>query len=642
MADKWVVFCVHGVGDSKPADLVDAVAPQVCAVRGAALPTPDQYEMVRLPDGKDETFPLFMRRAAFGPTGVLFAELYWADLSRSKPGFVGFLISLFLLVFGIRHIADQASDQGGGAAWVLRALLLTVANLLRGPLFALYLLATAHALIYLAAEGLRPYLWMPDLRSAPASGVLFGLLGVVAVAVGLRLWWESRRRDLLSATPWYSLAAVGLAAVATAVGTLLAPVDLRAGGNPAWPEAVRWLFEKFLLKHYALGVSDTTDFYLAATVGAANLVLVVISALMLAALVPLAWGWAACPPPTRRALAAAYLAEGMQIALWVLVVTPLDWLNTCALVVHLDPATTALYWADFVHYLFVQVVFLVVIVSAGAYVWVTRVRWAGRSAPDGWDPGRPVPRLIVGPPILLAVLVCSLAFFLFTLWVVYSSVFLWPPAFFAVGVIVFLGLVPAAAGLLFWQEPVRFGQHVVADVISHFQRKGGRFPLRERIRARFQQALRRLLDAEDPSHVLIVAHSQGTIITLDALLDPEWEARLRGRAVTLATFGSPFTHIYQYYFPRQYGSLKEGEWPRLGNLVGRWVNLFRIDDYVGTNIEGPKEGWPSNVPLPVGYAQAHTSYWEETIFRRIAAELPPAGPPDEPAAAPMPAPQAPS
>ena len=113
MAEKWLVLCVHGVGDSKPADMVDAVAPTVCAVRGAELPAPAQYEMVRLPDGKGATFPVFTRRTVFGSTKVLFAELFWADLSRSKPGFLGFLTALFLLVFGIRCLADQASAQPG-------------------------------------------------------------------------------------------------------------------------------------------------------------------------------------------------------------------------------------------------------------------------------------------------------------------------------------------------------------------------------------------------------------------------------------------------------------------------------------------------------------------------------------------------
>ena len=590
--------------------------------------------MVRLPDGKDATFPVFTRRTEFGSTKVLFAELFWADLSRSKPGFFGFLIALFLLVFGIRHLADQASAQPGAAARVLRAILLTVANLLRGPLLALYLLASVYALVYLAAEGLHFYWKGVDLQSPPASGVLFALLGATAVVVGIRLWWKSRRQDLLSATPWASLVVVGLVAAAIAVVTLTRPADHAALRDLAPPEPFHWILDKFLARHSAIHSFKTTDFYLAATLTAANAVLAVISALMLAALIPLAWGVLRGPVPTRRALAAAYLAEGMQIALWVLIVTPLDWLTTCALVVRLDPSTAGPYWTELVHYLFLQVVFLSILVTAAVGVWVAHLRWAGRSTPESWNPDRPAPRLIVGLPIQLADLFCSLFFFVFTLWVVISSVIPWPPALFVVGVIVFLVVVPVVFGLLFWQGPVRFGLHVVTDVISHFQRRGARFPLRERIQARFHEALRRLLDVEDPSHVLIVAHSQGTIITLESLLDPELATRLRGRAVTLATFGSPLTHLYQHYFPAQYGPLNEGEWPRLGETVGRWVNLFRIDDYVGTNVNGPKETWPTNAPLPAGYAQAHTSYWQEAIFRRIAAELPPAEPHGRPTSAP--------
>jgi len=390
MAEKWVVLCVHGVGDSKPTDLVDAVAPTVCAVRGAVLPAPDQYEMVRLPDGKGATFPVFMRRTAFGPTKVLFAELYWADLSRSKPGFFGFLISLFLLVFGIRHLADQASAQPGWAARVLRALLLTVANLLRGPLFALYLLASAYALVYWAAREFLSF----DLRPAPASGVVFALLGALAVVLGLWLWRESRGQALLSSTPWYSLAIVGVLALAVAAAPLAGRADLHdAAQNAALPAPIRWIADRFRAEFSDVGSTDRADFYLAATMWLGNAVLAAISALMLAALAPLAWVWLRGPAGPRRALTAAYLAEGMQIALWVLVVTPFNGLITATLTARLTREESAPYWTDFTNAASLQVFFFMLIVTAAIAVWVARLRWARRSTPDGWNPARPPPRL---------------------------------------------------------------------------------------------------------------------------------------------------------------------------------------------------------------------------------------------------------
>lgn len=63
--------------------------------------------------------------------------------------------------------------------------------------------------------------------------------------------------------------------------------------------------------------------------------------------------------------------------------------------------------------------------------------------------------------------------------------------------------------------------------------------------------------------------------------------------------GSPYTHIYQHYFSRDY--------QQPGNLeiaVNRWLNIFRCDDYIGTHIDGP-DAWPENIPITPG---GHTDY----------------------------------
>jgi hypothetical protein len=509
---------------------------------------------------------------------------------------------------------------------VLRAIHLTVANLLRGPLFALYLLASAYALIYLAAEGLRIYWPGIDVGTPFASGLIFAALGAAALVLGLWLWREGRKRDVLSITPGWSLVLVGAAAVAAAVLTLARPDVVGAAvQNPSVPWPLDWPLRKFAQEYPDLTRAGGADFYLAATASAGDTVLLAISALMLAALLPLGLGLLT-GPGARRALPAAFLAQCLQIALWVLVVTPLDWLTTCALVVRRDWSKTGPYWVDLTDYLTLQIVFFLIMGLTAFAVEGARLGWASRSVPAGWTPARPAPRLIVGVPIQTAVLLCSLTFFVFTVWVALHSDFEWPPFLFALSLVAWLFAGGAALIVLLWPGPPLFALHVLMDVINHFQRKGDRFPLRERIQARFHHALLRLLMTEDPSHVLIIAHSQGTIISLEALLDEKLAEGLRGRAVALATFGSPFTHLYQQYFPTQYGSLGAGRWAALSGVVSRWINLFRIDDYVGTSVEGPQNDWPENVPLPAGYTQAHTSYWEAGIFRPAAKLLPPFGP----------------
>jgi hypothetical protein len=177
--------------------------------------------------------------------------------------------------------------------------------------------------------------------------------------------------------------------------------------------------------------------------------------------------------------------------------------------------------------------------------------------------------------------------------------------------------VPAIDGLS------RNVSHIALDVINHFHRVDRRFPIRERIAARFRRVLQLLLDEERPTHLLVVAHSQGTVIAVDVLQEEQFRGQLKGaRQVLLATFGSPLTHLYQHYFPRQYPPLDEGDrWVGLRNNVGAWRNVFRIDDYIGTHVGAPDPGgaWPVNHPVGPG---GHTNYWTPEVFDLLADWLP--------------------
>ena len=72
--------------------------------------------------------------------------------------------------------------------------------------------------------------------------------------------------------------------------------------------------------------------------------------------------------------------------------------------------------------------------------------------------------------------------------------------------------------------------------------------------------------------------------------------------------GSPFDHVYQHYFTHDYPPLDDPHWKGLRDTVGsRWINIFRIDDWVGTDVE-PDATWPENLPVnPAG----HTGYWND-------------------------------
>ena len=72
------------------------------------------------------------------------------------------------------------------------------------------------------------------------------------------------------------------------------------------------------------------------------------------------------------------------------------------------------------------------------------------------------------------------------------------------------------------------------------------------------------------------------------------------------------THIYQHYFPEDYGSFSGTALSKLADDARvRWLNIYRADDFVGTIIAGPSDTFPRNVPMKEG---GHFCYWEREVL----------------------------
>lgn len=212
----------------------------------------------------------------------------------------------------------------------------------------------------------------------------------------------------------------------------------------------------------------------------------------------------------------------------------------------------------------------------------------------------------------------------------------------------------AAAGLLVFAlvaTPIRSAMKLILDVCNHFTAPFGyarrnpaksvpTYPVRRRIERRLRDTFNYLLRDDDKPHVLVIAHSQGTVIAIEELFGDLnrkglWDVdniefdpwHIKGRvtkrlsdrveSLTILTFGSPLTHVYQHYFAHHYPTIMP---PGAGlNMKARdprirWVNAYRIDDFVGTYIEGPTPDFPVNVPLPTG---GHTAYWSPEVFKAL-------------------------
>jgi hypothetical protein len=145
---------------------------------------------------------------------------------------------------------------------------------------------------------------------------------------------------------------------------------------------------------------------------------------------------------------------------------------------------------------------------------------------------------------------------------------------------------------------------------------------RLRIMARYASLLRHL-QQQGYKRIVVVGHSQGTVITADLLRylkahDAELLKQLG--PIDLLTFGSPLRQLYAARFPALYGwvmSLSHDDARRQARLC-TWTNGYGSGDYVGRNlwnIDTAAQPWrPGRARLPHEFctgALAHTHYFDE-------------------------------
>jgi hypothetical protein len=133
------------------------------------------------------------------------------------------------------------------------------------------------------------------------------------------------------------------------------------------------------------------------------------------------------------------------------------------------------------------------------------------------------------------------------------------------------------------------------------------------MRSRFHSVVNYLLQEEGVAHLVILAHSQGTVIALDELTH-SWDIRSEPLPlISLVTFGSPITQLYQYYFPHFYPDWRNNQWMVLFSRLHEWNNFYRLDDYVGTTIAPPAALNGRFHQEAVGCG-GHTGYWRDRRF----------------------------
>jgi hypothetical protein len=676
MPAKWAVLVVHGVGDTGPGVTVDCLVNVLAANRSRLQPDgrveihqlPDMTPQVPVPSNGLAFFPVHIRRAkilprpgapACDPTEAVFAEVYWADLSTIREGTIELILSLLSTIFFLRFISDQAAvmpDQPATrsagltrvlARW-LRFFLHLATFLICGPISAL----AAFLGCVLAVN----YLVLFRLRSVFLGGLadvgMFSLSAIAALAGCLAWLYCSRRNSGSTWTQFWS----SFALTATLAAMIVVWRQFPAYSEPSWKPLMAFVRNQLGLSEGSLaGIPG----YAAVILFVIESLLMLLSAIVLVGLIVLAWSLLLAPKPWRAALAAAYGSALVQLGLWLLFVPPLGMIAVQTLLN--DPASMtqvnellAKARGHFVSYL----LFASVVGIVAASVLVSRWRWVRR---QGWlrspppypfpTPGTPIDRLLVHALVIativgLATLGSGLVLADFLLkWLSITSFLGFDlkslvdpiPIEFVDAV---TGLLISALLILFGlsRRFLRDGLHIITDVINHFYRRRTpvpwpvgpedrfdilQFETQQRIEHRFKTVLNAQLVDPAVTRLTVVAHSQGTVIavdvfTLEGLTDPDKDQLKRRlgalQQFNLITMGSPLTHIYQHYFPFRYPSFQDKGWDALKGVIGNWVNIYRVDDYVGTFVE-PHPGFaratvatlvPFNLAIGPG---GHTRYW---------------------------------
>jgi hypothetical protein len=611
---RWAVILIHGVGDTSPGCMLTGIVRSFRAITpNLVLDRHNEFlELTESSPHRKSRFPVLMQRATKGRDSILFAEVFWADLTRVGKETHHLILALTGFVYGLRHIALQAAFIPGRLGAGLTIALRLALFLLLGPVLASYLFEFILYFLYLI---FMPVDW-DRLHGHDHSAVLFMQLTLVLAVLAVCVLGRNR----LASTLFWSLIVLAVVVAVHLVlridrltdnwyaSTVIPRLNIEVGQAPGdWPLTG-------LLIDYVL-----------------DKLLATIALLLMTAGLLVGMARFAAPRHVSQSMRTAWLSAVLLVAMWQFTVMPLDVVAQLAYdKSRHGHAAEYTIWFDVV----CLAILGIAVLLSGALAVIRQMQWA-RAAHD-----RPrsvaalkAPRLIValaieGCLVVFAICLCPLAVLDgFGLraerWghVRYE----WVYAFYLLLSLIVIGLSTLCRNVV----------HILYDIVVHFESPGGNrilstsrsamhsYPTRRRIAKRLRAVAAEVL-AEEPTHLLIIAHSQGTIIALEELKRRGWHRVLRGLSeVRLVTFGSPMTHLYQHYFPVLYGDLTQGRWVNLRRHVREWVNVYRVDDYVGTWVTPYATSWPINVPIAAATRlHGHTRYWEPDVLRSVKRWLP--------------------
>lgn len=597
--DKLLVV-IHGVGDPEPGETVSLLARSLADL---SAPLEERHETLwlteRSPEADDPrvlTFASHVRRLRVGKARVEMAEVFWGDLSRVRKGFIGTISGVFRILFGLRYVAFVASDQASRSAAAVQQLGLLSSRILHGPVLAVTFYLAILAVALLATQ----LMWPESYRSQFWTQVV--LSGCCAVALLLSQVGSRVTHSRVVGRFWFW---VNVTAVFVAGIMMLKPMVMSGS-----------------TEEHLLSVRPGLIWYCRVLVVLLGMLWLIEMAVLAA--MAICWLWALRDPRNfRPALHVAVLLPAFAVGTWGHLL-PMTWLAARKWIHWLASLPDfAGIFSEAVPLLGVQFLMLIVILAANLLVVIRYVRWRSRVTVHNYLHAGSPPRLIVHGFLQAVIGGCTVVGATTILTIGWMQQLGYQNHEFLLGNLLSesnkyaVAILTPMAGLLFFVMPhLRSGFDIVLDVVNHFYFRSTRvqdtvddgeefdiaettfqsgrlfYARRDTIHGRLKRILRHYREATGGStELVLVAHSQGTMIAIEVLNDPEL-AWLRNRftRISLITMGSPMTNLYQYYFRHLYPSLHRPYWSELRKRVDRWLNIYRIDDYVGREIEFPDPG----------------------------------------------------
>lgn len=637
---------VQGVGDTEPGYCVNALLDTLAATRpGYSVLPANEFNRIAEP-GVEDPAPVFpvIRRGGRHTSGVDIeaVEVHLADLAAMGSGRVDTMLGLFRVIFESHHLVDAMLSRSLGLmAVVVRTILWFSAWLLRGPIAGLTVATSLICAVYLYEPK-----WLGIDRFD--AGLQFIVVQTALCAAGLYLGYrivKGQDYSWYDAAFWLVFTSAALVVLA-ANGALIPLTDLfpplKVRGAQVAMETSNCLPSDPLAACYVNGLYRVIIYgwrFWGALILVATL-------LLLTAL----GGKRRSGDPSR--LAALSTSVGiliMQFLLWTtIVVTIIYTMLTRAetgsslqavrdavlsavrekriavdnpILPYLQVPDLKLEWIARFKFIYAAAALTVMAFLLGAWLLMKIRRYRARTGLDDLEhTSRTMPRLLFNP-WLVALLIGSFV-------IVLTFVFFQPEMESSHAFISFRSFVLPLAAVAALLVPLSFGHRVAnviqiaRDLIDHNYRPTleaamffipARFrpaserPRRARIQERLKLVLKTFVQHQGYDGVIFLAHSQGSIVAYDYLRDngpvyPE----LGDAAPALLTFGSPLGTIYQKYF-HEYAASH----PVPHGIAARlkcWINLYRVDDYIGGRVIAPSGLRVDNHVMGPG---GHTGYWTE-------------------------------